>query len=315
MNSRIKNINLEKILFFDIETTYKTENLEIDSPEYLAFQHKMRDKSSDELDEAHEVLELYKRKAPLYLTYNKVVNISVGFVSKGSVRVKSLSGEESEIIKDFCDIANKFEYISGVNIVGFDLPVIMANGAKYFDMSTLLKDSFSVSGKKPWELKNIIELTEVFKGTGFINPSLQEMCLHFNIPTPKDDISGADVPALYWKGESKRISDYCNKDVLASINLLQAMKHESFFTEYVNVGIEETTSFETILHELNETKMFNEDYKKRLSAELKRIDLTEQDKLNLPNIILPLYLQISDLKADKERKEKEVYYFVNNVKW
>lgn len=311
MNSKINNLAIEKILFFDIETVYKNPNLEIDSPEYLAFQHKMREKSTDELMEAHEVLDMYKRKAPLYLTYNKIVCISVGMVKNGVVRIKSLIGEEKDIIKQFCEIANQFDYLAGVNIIGFDLPVISANGAKYFNMTEVLKDSFSVSSKKPWELKNITDITDVFKGTSFINPSLVEMCLHFGIETPKDDISGADVSRVYYEEENgiERIAKYCNKDVFATINLFQAMRHKERFDSFVDAGDannkkEEPKQYQTLLHELYETKMFNQVFKDKLKTQLKTKKIKKSEIETTKKLILASYLEKIEI-GDREAKTKE----------
>lgn len=320
MNSKIKNISMDKILFMDIETVYKTPNLEIDSPEYLAFQHKMREKSTDELMEAHEVLDMYKRKAPLYLTYNKIVCISVGMVKNGVVRIKSLVGEEKDIIKQFCDIANQFDYLAGVNIVNFDISILVANGAKYFNMSEMLKDNFNPSGKKEWNLtdKFFIDLLLMFKGTSFINPSLVEMCLHFGIETPKDDISGADVSRVFYEEENgiERIANYCNKDVFATINLFQAMRHQDRFDSFVDAGVdkkEEGNKYQTLLHELYETKMFNQTFKDKLRTKLKSLDLTPEDLENMKGLILANYQQKSDKVAERKEKEAEVNNFINTI--
>lgn len=312
MNSKIKNLSIEKILFFDVESVYKTKDLEIDSPEYLAFQHKMREKSTDELMEAHEVLDMYKRKAPSYLTYNKIVCISVGMVSKdGVVRIKALTGEEKDIIEQFCNIANKFDYLTGVNLLGFDVPILTVNGARYFDMTEMLKDSFSTSGKKPWEVKNVICLMETFKGTGFINPSLVEMCLHFGIETPKDDISGADVSRVFYEEDNgiERIAKYCNKDVFATINLFQAMRHKERFDSFVDAGVadnkkEEPKQYQTLLHELYETKMFNQVFKDKLKAQLKAKKIKKAEVETTKKLILASYLEKIEI-GDREVKAKE----------
>lgn len=317
MNSKIKNLKIEKVLFIDVETVYKSENLEVGSPEFNAFQWKMRDRVTDELHEAQDVLSLYKRKAPLYLTYNKIVCISVGYVTKGVVRIKAITGEESDIIKEFCDIANQFEYVAGVNVLGFDFPVISSNGAKYFDMLYTLKDQFSVSAKKSWNINNIIDLLDHFKGTGFINPSLEEMCLHFGINTPKDDISGADVSRVYYEEDKgiDRIAKYCNKDVFSTINLFQAMRFEERFEDFTEVSV--TTSnpkqHETLLSELYTTKMFNETFKERLTEVLLKMELTEEDVDNMSSLILANYLNKSDLKAVKLQKEEEVVNYLKKL--
>lgn len=327
MNNKISNISIEKILFFDIETVRKTRDLEIDSPEYLAFQHKIRCKDTDKLHESHEVLDFYIRKAPLYLTYNKIVCISVGFVSKGIVRIKSIIGNEKDIIAEFCSIANKFDYLSGVNIISFDLSTIVVNGSKYFEMSSMLKDSFNPSGKKEWNLDKVLDLLLTFKSTSFLYSSLTEMCLHFGIETPKDDISGADVSRVYYEEENgiERIAKYCNKDVFASINIFQAMRHKERFDSFVDVGSDnkeiEVKQYETLLHELYETKMFNQVFKDNLKTQLKTKKMKKSEVNTVKKLILASYLEkieIGDLgtkmktETNKIRTE-EVEQFIKEL--
>jgi hypothetical protein len=47
----------------------------------------------------------------------------------------------------------------------------------------------------------------------------------FGLPSPKDDISGADVASVYWEDRDlDRIATYCEKDVLATAQLFLKMK-------------------------------------------------------------------------------------------
>jgi len=58
------------------------------------------------------------------------------------------------------------------------------------------------------------------------------LCHVFHIPTPKDDISGADVARVYYEeNDLKRIKVYCEKDVLALIQLLLRMRGDSLIED------------------------------------------------------------------------------------
>ncbi|MDP4185609.1 MAG: 3'-5' exonuclease, partial [Bacteroidota bacterium] len=47
------------------------------------------------------------------------------------------------------------------------------------------------------------------------------------IPTPKDDIDGSQVASVFWKeNDLDRIARYCEKDVLATAQLLLRYKGE-----------------------------------------------------------------------------------------
>jgi hypothetical protein len=54
-----------------------------------------------------------------------------------------------------------------------------------------------------------------------------------NIPTPKDDISGADVARVYYEeNDLQRIMVYCEKDVVALIQLFLRLQGEPLVDEF-----------------------------------------------------------------------------------
>ena len=58
--------------------------------------------------------------------------------------------------------------------------------------------------------------------TRAIGQRLQDVRLHhiLGIPTPKDDITGADVARVYYEDKDlERIAAYCKKDVVATAQL------------------------------------------------------------------------------------------------
>lgn len=62
--------------------------------------------------------------------------------------------------------------------------------------------------------------------------SLPLLCHIFKIPTPKDDISGADVARVYYEeGDLNRIKVYCEKDVAALIQLFLKMRGDELVDE------------------------------------------------------------------------------------
>jgi len=62
--------------------------------------------------------------------------------------------------------------------------------------------------------------------------SLALLCHIFQIPTPKDDISGADVARVYYEEQNlERITKYCEKDVVALIQVYLRMRLEPLVEE------------------------------------------------------------------------------------
>ena len=89
-----------------------------------------------------------------------------------------------------------------------------------------------IAGKKPWEI-NHLDTMELWKFGDFkAYTSLALLCHVFNIPTPKDDISGADVARVYYEEKDlERIKVYCEKDVVALIQLALRMKGDKLVEE------------------------------------------------------------------------------------
>ena len=134
------------------------------------------------------------------------------------------------LLLQFKKLLDDREYIlCGHNSKEFDIPYIcrrmLINGIS-------LPSVLDIAGKKPWEI-NHLDTLELWKfGDYKAFTSLALLCHVFNIPTPKDDISGADVARVYYEEKNlKRIRQYCEKDVIALIQLLMRMKGDSLIPE------------------------------------------------------------------------------------
>jgi DNA polymerase elongation subunit (family B) len=132
------------------------------------------------------------------------------------------------LLEDYC--ASPQHALCGHNIKEFDIPYIcrrmLINGIK-------LPDILNIAGKKPWEV-NFLDTLELWKFGDFkAYTSLALLCHIFNIPTPKDDISGADVARVYYEqGDLERIKVYCEKDVIALVQLFFRLRSENLIEEH-----------------------------------------------------------------------------------
>lgn len=229
-----KQLQLDKILFLDIETVpgvYHYNSLDEKSREL--FDSKVRFLKNDE----NEFTELYDARAGIFAEFGKIVCISVGFVNSTTtgkqIRLKSFYHDDEEtLLKQFKTLLEdnpKFLFLCGHNAKEFDFPYIcrrmLINGIE-------LPHVLDIAGKKPWEI-NHLDTMEMWKfGDYKAYTSLALLCHVFNIPTPKDDISGADVARVYYEeSDLKRIKIYCEKDVVALIQLLLRMKGDALVEE------------------------------------------------------------------------------------
>ena len=72
-----------------------------------------------------------------------------------------------------------------------------------------------------------VDLKEIWKSTGYYRSSLSAVAFALGVPTPKSDISGADVGRVYWdEGDLERIAAYCGKDVVCTANVFRRLRYE-----------------------------------------------------------------------------------------
>ena len=177
--------------------------------------------------------EVYADRAGILAEFGKIVCISVGFVNDSptgkQIRMKSFYHDDEEtLLKNFKDLlenSDKFQILCGHNAKEFDFPYICR---RMLIHGIRLPDVLDIAGKKPWEISHL-DTMELWKFGDFkAYTSLALLCHVFNIPTPKDDISGADVARVYYEeNDLERIKVYCEKDVVALIQLFLKMRGDA----------------------------------------------------------------------------------------
>lgn len=224
-----KTIRFENILFLDIETVPQTYQVgEMDDATKMLFAKKSRLDPTDILFE-DALQQAHADRGGIWAEFGKIVCISVGFISERNgykqLHVKAFKHDDEEtLLKQFKSLLDdRYNLPSAVlcahNGKEFDFPYLcrrfLING---LDLPLVLQ----ISGKKPWEIQHI-DTMEMWKfGDYKAYTSLELLCHVFNIPTSKDDISGADVARVYYEEQPdglERIAHYCNKDVVALAQL------------------------------------------------------------------------------------------------
>ena len=223
------------MLFLDIETVpqeYAYEKLDDKTREL--FEAKTRFQAERD-NKSYE--EVYADRAGILAEFGKIVCISVGFVNDTptgkQIRMKSFYHDDEEtLLKNFKDLlenSDKFQILCGHNAKEFDFPYICR---RMLIHGIRLPDVLDIAGKKPWEISHL-DTMELWKFGDFkAYTSLALLCHVFNIPTPKDDISGADVARVYYEeNDLERIKVYCEKDVVALIQLFLRMRGNALVDE------------------------------------------------------------------------------------
>jgi len=219
-------IELRNILFLDIETVPIQPNYNELSEDW----QKLWDKKAKYLaNEEQSPSDIYER-AGIYAEFGKIICISIGGINKtNQVKIHSFFGDdETQILLEFAELLNQHyhsneHFLAAHNGKEFDYPYI---ARRMLINKISLPKLLDIAGEKPWEVKHLDTL-ELWKFGDYKHyTSLELLAKLFNIPTPKDDISGADVAKVYYEEKNlERIVKYCEKDVLTLIKLYLCQKN------------------------------------------------------------------------------------------
>jgi len=241
----INNYDIANVLFLDIETVSgKKSYEELDEvfKELWATKSKAVMRRYDDPPSEEEVAALYPERSAIFAEFGKIVCISVGIVVRDadkrlSVRLKSFANEdEKQLLIDFSNLVNQYYHdpnrhgFCGHNIREFDMPYICRRMVIH---QLPFPKPLELSGKKPWETKHLLDTLELWKFGDYKHyTSLSMLAAVLGFPTPKDDIDGSDVGRIFWEeGDLKRIAIYCEKDVLATIQLFLRYKRMPILEE------------------------------------------------------------------------------------
>ncbi|MBU2997589.1 3'-5' exonuclease [Cellulophaga baltica] len=225
----LQKINLEHILFLDIETVPEQENFNAlnDDKKELWEQKSQYQRKDDFTAE-----EFYER-AGIWAEFGKIICISVGYFNNNqesrSFRVTTFHGDEAKLLTEFKKLleghfsAQKY-MLCGHNAKEFDFPFI----ARRMLINQIdLPYKLNMFGKKPWEIPHI-DTMELWKFGDFKHfTSLKLMANVLGIPSPKGDIDGSMVREVFYvDNDMNRIVKYCELDVVTTAQVFLRLRNE-----------------------------------------------------------------------------------------
>lgn len=230
----LQKLNLEHILFIDIETVPE-------SKEFAALTDEKKllweQKTAYQRKEDYTPEEFYER-AGIWAEFGKIICISAGFfVLKGDqrqFRVTSFHGDEKTILLEFKNLVESYfnkpyHLLCAHNGKEFDFPFIarrmIINGVS-------LPGKLNLFGKKPWDVPHLDTL-ELWKFGDYKHyTSLKLLTNVLNIPSPKEDIDGSMVRDTFYENEDlDAIIQYCERDVIAVAQIFLRFRGEDILDD------------------------------------------------------------------------------------
>lgn len=230
----LKRINLEHILFLDIETVPETETFdELNDDKKELWEQKSQYQRKDEF-----TAEEFYERAGIWAEFGKIICISVGYFHlKGDIRTfrtTTFHGSEVNLLKEFKNLVNDHfnstkHVLCGHNAKEFDFPYI----ARRMIISGIeLPYKLNLFGKKPWEIPHL-DTMELWKFGDYKHfTSLKLLANILGIPSPKHDIDGSRVREVYYDlKDLDRIITYCELDVVTTAQVLLRLRGEELLHE------------------------------------------------------------------------------------
>ncbi len=230
---------IKSMLVFDLEACGQAHTLsqlkELNPRLAEIFERRTYPKIKDGNQTAEEA---FLKNCSLYGEYGRVLCGSFGIIkfqnnlSDPEISVVSIAEDhEPHLLAKISHLMLQFEQsfsrstypgqLCGFNIKGWDIPFM---AKRYIASKLQLPGLIDIGNKKPWEIPHY-DLSDVW-GFGQRKATPLELILAtLDIPTSKDDIDGSEVHEVYHNAENKqdalkRISTYCDKDVIATCQLL-----------------------------------------------------------------------------------------------
>lgn len=230
----LRKINLEDILFLDIETVPLFESYsQLSENEKDLWEDKTKYQRKDDFTGE----EFYQR-AGIWAEFGKIVCISVGYFllrnEQRTFRVTSFFGEEPKILNDFAQLVERHfsrpnKLLCAHNGKEFDFPYITR---RMIINNIAVPVKLQLFGKKPWEIPHLDTL-EMWKFGDYKHfTSLKLLTYVLGIPSPKDDIDGSQVRDVFYNQKDiDRIVTYCEKDTVTVAQVFLRFRGEALLTD------------------------------------------------------------------------------------
>ncbi|ATA89113.1 3'-5' exonuclease [Capnocytophaga stomatis] len=230
----LNKINLEDILFLDIETVPLFEDYEeLSQIEQELWEEKTKYQRKDDF-----TAEEFYERAGIWAEFGRIVCISVGYFSfrndQRTFRVTSFFGDEIKILKEFSQLIDQHfsrpsKLLCAHNGKEFDFPYITR---RMIINNIRIPQKLQLFGKKPWEVPHLDTL-EMWKFGDYKHFTSLKLLTHvLGIPSPKDDIDGSQVRDVFYKEKDiDRIVTYCEKDTVTVAQVFLRFRGEELLTE------------------------------------------------------------------------------------
>ena len=230
--NRLRQIEIENLLFLYIETATKEKNI---VPEMVDYEHWV-DKAKWYNDKDIDYKENYLEKASAYPEFAKIVSISLGSVINGELKIVSYSSEnEKQLLNDFMmylinEERNPNKVLCGYSLSAYVLPFIykrsIVNGV-------IPSSMIDIGGMKSWNLQSL-DINDYWRATGFYSSSIKNVCFALGLDINREIKSREEISNMLNSDnrDLKKAEQNSHKVLFALANIVRKMRFEKVFPRY-----------------------------------------------------------------------------------
>lgn len=302
-----------KYLYFSFQSS---QDFDPKSETLNSFQRKYKkDFKTRELFEGEELLNEYRLRGWKHPRYSKIISFIVAFEVEGNIRVKYITGEEKDLLTEFCNILKKSQ---DYTVVTFDAQIILPYLGIRLTRNGIINAphiGLKYRGLRPWDMK-CVDLQQFYDGAGNYKSSIKDIADDLGLRSgliiePEDEFTyymTNDVSSLKQSAiEKVLIMAEAHRTLLGLEVLIPFMVEES-----VKDVVEELPKdwLKELYYANQMTNEIREGLKRQIFSGKKPL---KKDLENIIKIITAHYQSKGDKVGDKKRKEEEVRAFINSL--
>ena len=131
--------------------------------------------------------------------------------------------EEADMLREFWDdiqtLARSAGQVQWISFNGkrFDVPFVSARSARHGIVPT----NEGIRSTHKYRTEAHLDLANVWQPTWY---SLADLCDHLGVDSPKGEFDGSDVAPAVRDGKLGEVTDYCERDVVATFQCAQLLQ-------------------------------------------------------------------------------------------
>lgn len=188
--------------------------------------------------------EIYKSKSGIYAEFGKIVCITIGYlVNEKTLKLTSFYGlNESSIISRFYHVLNDMPQANELKLVGHNIKeyIIPFIGRRSLVLSLELPKILRIQGKKPWEVKHLLDNLDFWKFGDHKHYNSQNLlAFALDIQNKRIKSEDLDLHSLYYEKEDlQKIKELSAQDLLLTSQVFLKLNGSAFGNDLKLVEVE-----------------------------------------------------------------------------